>query len=88
MTCPRPHSRSVTGLGFVLDPLPLRAHPYYSHPAAKSLPFLGIEIAVYPIFYEQVPREAFRMCVEQARGFKTTAVLGSLVLASHPPAWL
>lgn len=49
---------------------------------------LRVEIAVYPIFYEQVSKEASRMCVIKPTNSKIQHLLRNLVLTSHPPAWL
>lgn len=86
VTCPRPHSRSVARVGFMPDPKP--PEPTFVTVTLLQSPFpsLRVEITVYPIFYEQVSKEASRMC-EQARGFINTAPIRELSI-SQPPTRL
>lgn len=88
MTCPGSHSRSAAKPEFTRDPL-------FSEPTLLTVTLLQspfpsprVEIAVYPVFYEQVSNEASRMCVIKPANSKIQLLLRNLVLASHPPAWL
>lgn len=54
----------------------------------SHFPSLRVEIAVYPIFYEQVSREASRVCVIKPTNSKIQHLLQNLALTSHPPARL
>lgn len=88
MTGPRPHSRSAARLGFVPDPWSPEPTLVTVALLQSHFPSLRVEIAVYPIFYEQVSKEASRMCVIKPANSKIQLLLRNLVLASHPPAWL
>lgn len=63
-----------------------RAYPGTVPLLQSPFPSLRVEIVVYPIFYEQVSKEASRMCVSKPANSKIQHLLGNL--ASHPPAWL